>query len=496
MNREITLSLHIFKVFMMKTMNIRKTQSYTFDENIVLLVDKETDFSGINLTLPEINFIQKEFGKKSQQVLLNRFKNWIIIQTFDKTKKTSQIKESLRKAGYSICQHLQKQKVEKVTIVDCIRDSGHMLALTEGLALSNYQFVKYLKDAEEKTSSIKEISVVSDSLNEGELHKLMALVEAVYVSRDLVNEPASVMTSVKLSEEFQKLGKEAGFKVDIFDKKKIESLKMGGLLAVNQGSTQLPTFSVFEWKPANTINAKPIVLVGKGVVYDTGGYSLKPTPDSMDYMKCDMAGAAAVAGVLYTIAKTKLPVYVIGLVPSTDNRVSADAYSPGDIITISDGTTVEVLNTDAEGRLILADALVYAKQFNPELLIDIATLTGAAHRAIGTVGVVGMGNASDETIANIVASGNDVYERVAVFPFWEEYGEMIKSDIADLKNIGGELAGAITAGKFLEYFTNYPYFHLDIAGMAFMKKPDNYRGTGATGMGVRLLYNFLNNYCK
>jgi leucyl aminopeptidase len=238
------------------------------------------------------------------------------------------------------------------------------------------------------------------------------------------------------------------------------------------------------------------VLVGKGIVYDTGGHSLKPTHDSMDYMKCDMAGAAAVAGVLYTIAKTKLPVHVIGLIPSTDNRLSADAYSPGDIITMSDGTTVEVLNTDAEGRLILADALVYAKHLSPELLIDMATLTGAAHKAIGEVGVVGMGNASDEIIANIVEAGNNVYERVAVFPFWEEYGEMVKSDIADLKNVGGGLAGAITAGKFLEYFTNYPYFHLDIAGMAFMKKPDNYRGTGATGMGVRLLYNFLNNYCK
>jgi leucyl aminopeptidase len=305
-----------------------------------------------------------------------------------------------------------------------------------------------------------------------------------------------VFTSVLLSEEIQKLGKENGFGVEVFDLAKIKSLKMGGLLAVNQGSTEPPTFSVLNWKPANAVNSKPIVLVGKGVVYDTGGYSLKPTPDSMDSMKSDMAGAAAVASIIYTIAKTELPVYVIGLIPSTDNRIGPDAYSPGDIITMHDGTTVEVMNTDAEGRLILADALCYAKQYEPELVIDIATLTGAAIRAIGTLGVVGMGNTSEEIVNLIVEAGNNVYERVAIFPFWEEYGEQIKSEIADLKNIGSNTAGAITAGKFLEYFTNYPYFHLDIAGMAFLNKKDSYRGSGATGMGIRLIYSFLISYIK
>lgn len=480
----------------MQNINIRKTQLFTFDENLVLLVDKDADFTGLNLTIPEISFIKKEFGKKQDQVLINRFNNWIIVQTFDKAKKAVQIKEALRKAGYSACQHLQKQKAEKVVVVDFCDSPEFALALAEGIALSNYQFIKYLKDSKEKQSTISEIAISSNHLNEADVQKLAATVEAVYAARDLVNEPASVMSSVKMAEEFQKLGKEAGFKVDVFDKKKIESLKMAGLLAVNQGSAQDPTFSILEWKPAKAVNSKPIVLVGKGVVYDTGGHSLKPTPDSMDYMKCDMAGAAAVAGVLYSLAKTQLPVHVIGLIPSTDNRISAEAYSPGDIITYSDGTSVEVLNTDAEGRLILADALLYAKQFNPELVVDIATLTGAAHRAIGNVGIVGMGNASDETINRIMEAGANVYERIALFPFWDEYAELMKSDIADLKNIGGELAGAITAGKFLEYFTNYPYFHLDIAGMAFMKKPDSYRGTGATGIGVRLLYNFLNDYCK
>jgi leucyl aminopeptidase len=405
-----------------------------------------------------------------------------------------QLKENLRKAGYSICQHLQKQKAGKIIIADHINNAELTLALVEGLALSNYQYIKYLKDASEKKSLLQDIGVISKAVTEADIQKISILIQAVYIARDWVNEPASTFTSVMLSQEIQKLGREAGFNVDVFDKTKIESLKMGGLLAVNQGSTQPPTFSVLEWKPDKAINTKPIVLVGKGIVYDTGGYSLKPTHDSMDSMKSDMAGAAAVATVIYALAKTKLPVYVIGLIPSTDNRLGPDAYSPGDIITISDGTTVEVLNTDAEGRLILADALCYAKQYQPELVIDLATLTGAALRAIGSVGIVGMGNATDEVVNHIVEASNNVYERIALFPFWEEYGEMIKSDIADLKNTGPDAAGAITAGKFLEYFTNYPYFHLDIAGMAFFKKADSYRGSGATGVGVRLLYEFLNNY--
>jgi leucyl aminopeptidase len=478
----------------MQKVEIRKISSPTYQENLVILVEKESALTDLELTGEEIDYIKKEFGNKANQVFLNRYTNWIIIQFMDKAKSPYQIKESLRTAGFSICTYIQKHKSPKVVIADHLNNPEFILALTEGLLLSNYQFVKYFKDAGEKASVLQELALVSGKLTDSDIQKLEVLVKAVYIARDWVNEPASVFTSVLLSQEIQKLGKDAGFTTQVFDKSKIESLKMGGLLAVNQGSTKPPTFSVLEWKPDNAINTKPVILVGKGVVYDSGGYSLKPTHNSMDSMKSDMAGAAAVSATIYALAKTKLPLYVIGLIPSTDNRIGPDAYSPGDVITMFDGTTVEVLNTDAEGRLILADALSYAKQYNPELVIDLATLTGAAHRAIGEIGVVGMGNASEEVVKEIVEAGNDVYERVAVFPFWEEYGEMIKSNIADLKNIGSDVAGAITAGKFLEYFTNYPYFHLDIAGMAFVSKTDSYRGSGATGMGVRLLYNFLNKY--
>jgi leucyl aminopeptidase len=213
----------------------------------------------------------------------------------------------------------------------------------------------------------------------------------------------------------------------------------------------------------------------------------------MDLMKCDMAGGAAVGCAMYAIAKAKLNVHVIGLVPATDNRPGFNAFAPGDVITMMDGTTVEMLNSDAEGRMILADALHYAKRYKPELTIDLATLTGAAAAAIGSFGIVAMGNAKQKQKDKLYTSGFNVHERIAEFPFWEEYDELIKSDIADQKNIGGPYGGSITAGKFLVKYTDYPYYHLDIAGPAFLTGKDSYRGKGGTGYGVRLLFDFFKN---
>ncbi len=324
-----------------------------------------------------------------------------------------------------------------------------------------------------------------------DLRELKAITTAVDKTRDLVNEPLSYLTAAQLSLEIEAMGKEAGFSVEVLEKKQIESLKMGGLLAVNKGSIDPPTFNILEYKPADAANAKPFVLVGKGVVFDTGGLSLKPTSNSMDYMKCDMAGAAAVAGTFYALAMAGVPVHVIGLIPATDNRPDGNAYVPGDVVKMYDGTTVEVLNTDAEGRMILADALAWAKQYDPALVIDLATLTGAAHIAVGEQAMVGMGNAGREYMDSLVKSGFEVHERIAEFPFWDDYADLMKSDIADLKNVGGRYAGAITAGKFLEHFTDYPYIHLDIAGPAFRKSADSYRSAGGTGIGVRLLFHYF-----
>jgi len=208
-------------------------------------------------------------------------------------------------------------------------------------------------------------------------------------------------------------------------------------------------------------------------------------------MNGDMAGAATVTGVLYTIAKTGVPLHVIGLIPSTDNRPGGNAYTQGDVITMYNKLTVEVGNTDAEGRIILADAISYASKYKPELIIDIATLTGSAAMTFGNQAIAVMTNADKKYIEMLSECGNEVYERIAELPFWEEYGELIKSDIADIKNIGGREAGAITAGKFLERFAEFPLIHMDIAGTEMLKKDDYYRIKSGPASGLRLLSTFL-----
>lgn len=322
------------------------------------------------------------------------------------------------------------------------------------------------------------------------VNALNILCEATNRCRTLVNEPVIQLNAARLAVEIEKMGKEVGAEVEILNRKKIEALKMGGLLAVNKGSQDPPTFTILRWKPREPVNQRPYVLVGKGIVFDTGGLNIK-SGNYMDNMKYDMAGAAAVASVVFAVAKADLPVDVIALIPATDNRPGGNAYAPGDVIYMHNGTTVEVLNTDAEGRLILADALSYARNYDPELVIDMATLTGAAAMAIGKYGIVAMKSKSDEEFGKLKTAGDKVYERIVEFPFWDEYGELIKSDVAELKNTGSREAGAITAGKFLEHFTDYPYIHLDIAGPVWSDKKDSYRSTGATGVGVRLLFEFL-----
>lgn len=401
----------------------------------------------------------------------------------------NQSNEKLRIAGYTIRTKLNKNS-ESIYLLSDKKES--VLSLAEGLALSNYQFLKYFKEKDKKKYRLSNIFIVT-KVSEKEVLKLNNTIKAVCWARDMVNEPVSFLNATQLSKEISLLGEEAGFSVTVFEKSKIEALKMGGLLAVNKGSIDAPTFTVLEYKPKNARNKKPIVLVGKGVVYDTGGLSLKPTAGSMDSMKSDMAGAACMAGTIYAAALNKLDVHLIGLVPATDNRPGLNAYAPGDVITMYDGTTIEVLNTDAEGRMILADALAYSNKFNPELVIDAATLTGAAVVAIGTKASCLMSNANKEINDSLIESGDLVHERLVQMPFWDDYKEELKSSIADMKNIGSRYAGMITAGKFLEHFVKAPYVHLDIAGPAFLDGQENYKGKGGTGVGIRLLLNFLEN---
>jgi leucyl aminopeptidase len=394
--------------------------------------------------------------------------------------------EKLRKEGNKCFLNLPKG-ITSVEINNVDWDASKALAFVEGFLLSDYRFDKYLT----KKSANAPLQVTMSGKGKEKLHEVQVVCNAVNTARNWVNEPVNALNAQGLADAFTDLGLDAGFKVEVFGEAQIESLKMGGLLAVNRGSQEPPTFSVLEYKPKEAKNAQPIVLVGKGVVFDTGGLSLKPTPNSMDMMKCDMAGGAAVGCAIYAIAKAGINVHVIGLIPATDNRPGFNAFAPGDIIKMMDGSSVEMLNSDAEGRMILADALHYAKRYQPQLVIDIATLTGSAAAAIGTFGIVGMGTASQEQKEILNTSGLNVHERIADFPFWDEYDELLKSDIADQKNLGGPYAGAITAGKFLNKFTDYPYYHLDIAGPAFLTAKEHYKPKGGTGVGVRLLFEFL-----
>lgn len=434
-----------------------------------------------------VESIHKVFLKKETKIIVANgdSQNFIVVIP-------ERTQENLRLAGASIYSSLKKEQVEKVQLVDGGNLSMHeRSALLEGLLLSSYEFTKYKKDAKKKVISI---TVDSENFPETMLSELNRLNEAVSLTKTMVNEPPNYMDALKFAEYAVEAGTQFGFKTEILHKAEIETLKMGGILAVNKGSETPPTFNIFHYQPENAVNEKPLVLVGKGVTFDTGGYSIK-VGGNMSSMKSDMAGGAAVLGIVSAAAANQLPYHIIGLVSATDNKISSNALVVDDVITMMDGTTVEVQNTDAEGRLVLADALTYAQRFNPELVIDMATLTGAAAAITGPFGIAMAGN-SKEQMDNLKVAGEEVYERLVQLPFWKEFEDLLKSDIADLKNIGGPVGGSTTAAKFLEHFTDYPWIHLDIAGAAFVDKANGYRQSGSTGVAVRLLYQFIKSRCS
>ena len=451
-------------------------------KNLVLIGDKLTKFSsGIEESIVKQFQLFME-GEKD----FDYFKSANQFLVFVKGDSDN---EKNRVTGFNVRKLLDKKETE----ISVEGNDEMVLNFCEGFALSNYQFLKYFKDSDKKRNTLESI-FVAEHFSAKVIAEMNTTIKSVFWARDMVNEPVSYLNAPKFSEEIEQLAKDSSLQVQVYGKAKIESLKMGGLLAVNKGSIDPPTFTVLEYKPSNSTNKKPIVLVGKGVVYDTGGLSLKPTAHSMDCMKSDMGGAACVVGAIYAAAENKLDKHIIALIPATDNRPGLNAYAPGDVITMYDGTTVEVLNTDAEGRMILADALAYSMKYDPELVIDAATLTGSAMRAIGTKAACIMGNADENVFIQLSEAGNLCTERVVRFPFWDDYLTEMKSEIADLKNIGSANAGMITAGKFLEHFVKAPYVHMDIAGTAWLDGEENYKGKFGTGYGVRLLFNFLKNY--
>lgn len=477
--------------------SISKTSDISPGQSVVIITGKKDIPSIPGIGENERKFALEQLQTGDESVYINSYDRCIYIVRLKDDNLNYRVKEELRRSAYKLRKLIKSNNHTELVISSWEAYKGAIEDFTEGFLLSTYTFNKYKteKNGNNKKNYPEKLLLHGDT-DQDSITRLIETVYAVYNTRDLINEPVNHLNAIGLAGEIKKAGDSAGFSVEILTKGKIEALKMGGLLAVNKGSVDPPSFSILEWKPEGHVNEKPVVLVGKGIVYDTGGLNIK-TGESMSGMKGDMAGAAIVAGAMYVAARTGIPLHVIGLIPSTDNRPGGNAYTQGDIITMHNKLTVEVANTDAEGRLILADALSYAAKYTPELIIDFATLTGSAAMTFGPHAIAMMSNADRKYTDLLRDSGNETYERVAELPLWDEYAEGLKSDVADLKNIGnGREAGAIIAGKFLEKFTDYPLIHLDIAGMELLKKDEYYRLKNGTASGLRLVAEFLRRLAK
>jgi leucyl aminopeptidase len=373
--------------------------------------------------------------------------------------------------------------------------SARVEAVAEGLLLASYRFDRYRTgENASKGGQIGKTFLLVDSrkekpVAETALSRAVNLNRGVTLVRDLVNEPGNVKSPAFLADQARSIAEETGIKCRILDRETMQEEGMNALLGVARGSEREPCLIILEYE-GDPSGEPPVALVGKGVVFDAGGISLKPA-EKMDEMKMDMAGGAAVLGTLLAAALLELPVNLVGLVPAVENMPSGSAIRPGDILTSMSGQTIEVLNTDAEGRMILADALTYVKRFEPRLTIDLATLTGACIIALGHHATALLGN-NDKLIGALLKAGEASGERLWQLPLWDDYSEQIKSTVADIKNIGGRPAGTITAAAFLKKFAgDVAWAHLDIAGTAWRDKPQVYGPAGATGVGVRLLIEFL-----
>ncbi len=364
-------------------------------------------------------------------------------------------------------------------------------AVAEGSVLGAYQYLKYKTVDKEKIKIISKVTLVGDGVHDS-VKKGTVLGECANLVRDLVNEPASSMKPEDMAEEARKLAR-LGVKVTVYDKKAIEKIGLTALLAVNRGSVNEPRFVVMEY---NGGGKKKVALVGKGITFDSGGLDIKPA-DGMLTMKEDMAGAATVLATVKAAAVLKLKVHVVGVFAATENMLGLDAYKPGDVVKAYNGKTIEIGNTDAEGRVILSDALAYTeKNVKPDAMVDLATLTGAVRVALGHICAGVMGK-DDKLIGHLIKAGTATGERLWQLPFWADYQELVKSDIADVLNVSTmpKMAGSIVGGVFLSHFVEKtPWAHVDIAGVSWSDIDAEYVRKGGTGFGVRLLVHALENW--
>jgi leucyl aminopeptidase len=368
-------------------------------------------------------------------------------------------------------------------------------AIVEGVTLASYQFSKYKSD-QKSAPELKAVTLARPGLKgtaamDRSVRLAQDIVPGVFVARDLVNEPPSVTTASYLGRQAEQRCRGRGLSVEVWGKQKIQAMNLAGLLAVNRGSVEAPRFIVIHYKSARA--RKKVALIGKGITFDSGGLSLK-TAKSMETMKLDMAGGAAVIGAMSRLPSLRPEIEVTGYIPTTDNLPSGSAQKPGDIIRYLNGKTVEVINTDAEGRLILADALALAAKEKPDCMITLATLTGACMVALGTE-VAGIFGNRQSLVDSLIGCGRAAGEKLWQLPLVKEYREEIKSSVADIKNVGGSYGGAITAALLLqEFVSEVPWAHLDIAGPAFAEKESPTCPKGGTGFGVRTLLKFLSTF--
>jgi len=445
----------------------------------------------------------KEFAAKERETAFFHtadlpFQRLVLVGLGEKKKVDS---DRVRRAAGKVASLLQEKRIEVATclvdslVTDSSSVSLFVRAFCEGMILGSYRFDSYRTEKmQDLPRPIKKISLVTSrkAIVEGvgeAAEEACAICRGVILARDLVNEPGNVKAPEFLARSAHAIAEETGMRCTVMEKDELADQGFGALLGVAQGSSRDPRLITLEYTGAS-VEERPIALIGKGVVFDAGGISLKPA-EKMDEMKMDMGGAAAVLGTLLAASLLKLPVNLVGVIPAVENLPSGTAIRPGDILTSLSGRTIEVVNTDAEGRLILADALTYTKRFNPKRVIDLATLTGACIIALGHHATAVLGN-NARLVKDLIAAGEESGERLWELPLWDDYAAQLKSEIADIKNIGGRPAGTITAAAFLKTFAEkFDWAHLDIAGTAWEESGRPYQPKGGTGVGVRLLIDLL-----
>ena len=478
----------------------------SYDILLILLIDGKTNFGSFTKDDEVINAINnftnlKEFKKNenlSEEFLLTAKKGKLRKIHICKTKKFESIVDIENFSGKKFSQ-LERKKDANISVlsedysINGISNSKFIGAFASGFNLKNYSFRKYRSKIREIKNSVRKITFLTTSPKESEKdYKLFEKIsKGVFLTRNLVSEPANELYPEKFVDDCKILAK-AGIELEIFDEKKLKKLGMRALLGVAQGSVRPARVLVMKWMGSKNKNDKPLAFVGKGVTFDTGGISIKPS-GGMEDMKWDMGGAAVVSGLLYSLALRKAKANVIGIVGLVENMPDGNAQRPGDIVKSMSGQTIEVLNTDAEGRLVLADILWYVnKTYKPELIVDLATLTGAIIVALGDR-YAGLFSNSDSLANKLLKASINMKELLWRLPLDSEFDKLLNCNIADMKNITGTRgAGSITAAQFLQRFVgNTKWAHLDIAGVTWSNKGTALSRSGGTGFGVRLLDNFV-----